>query len=259
MSWDFEKKILIIGKTYPTPSAKYRETACTAGVSPDGRLFRLYPIPYRFLEDDVQFPLFSIISVKVSKNPQDRRKESFKIDTSSLRILRQIRDWGERRRYLDKAISPSLEVLDELYDNDWTSLGIIEVSWEDIQLVRCASEWSAKQRKILCQMDMLDSNRAPLEKMPFILKLKYKCRQNLNCKGHNQSVLAWEYYEAFRSFRRKYGGETQALSKIKQAIIDRISSEGRDVLALVGTVHRKRSWIVGGIICPPMQYQRAML
>ena len=41
-------KLLIIGKTYPNHSVKYRETACTGAMRYDTfEMLRNYPIPYR--------------------------------------------------------------------------------------------------------------------------------------------------------------------------------------------------------------------
>jgi hypothetical protein len=36
-------KVLILCKTYPSPSAKYSETSCVAGLTEQGELIRLFP------------------------------------------------------------------------------------------------------------------------------------------------------------------------------------------------------------------------
>jgi hypothetical protein len=46
-----KERILITVKTYPTLSRKYGETVCTAGIRPDGSWVRLYPVPFRRLDD----------------------------------------------------------------------------------------------------------------------------------------------------------------------------------------------------------------
>ncbi|WP_245961234.1 hypothetical protein [Neopusillimonas maritima] len=40
------ERILILAKTYPSPSAQYVETSCVAGISQDGSMRRLYPVPF---------------------------------------------------------------------------------------------------------------------------------------------------------------------------------------------------------------------
>jgi hypothetical protein len=70
-----EHKVLIWGKTYPELSKKYIETVCTAGVLESGKPVRLYPITYRYLNDE-QFKLYQWITAGLLKNPGDSRPES---------------------------------------------------------------------------------------------------------------------------------------------------------------------------------------
>lgn len=44
------ERILILAKTYPSPSAQYMETSCVAGISQDGSMRRLFPVPFRMVE-----------------------------------------------------------------------------------------------------------------------------------------------------------------------------------------------------------------
>lgn len=46
------ERILILCKTYPSPSARYVETSCVAGISEAGELKRLYPVPFRLIQDE---------------------------------------------------------------------------------------------------------------------------------------------------------------------------------------------------------------
>ena len=49
------KKVLITVMTYPTISKKYDELVCTAGMQEDGSWIRIYPLPFRKLDDQQQF------------------------------------------------------------------------------------------------------------------------------------------------------------------------------------------------------------
>lgn len=42
------EELLILTKTYPLPSAKYRETACVAALTRAGEMRRLYPRAFSF-------------------------------------------------------------------------------------------------------------------------------------------------------------------------------------------------------------------
>ena len=42
-----EERVLILAKTYPSPSAHHIETSCVAGITEAGQMRRLFPVPYR--------------------------------------------------------------------------------------------------------------------------------------------------------------------------------------------------------------------
>ena len=50
-----KERVLITAKTYPTLSRKYGETVCTAGLREDGSWVRIYPVPFRRLNDSEQY------------------------------------------------------------------------------------------------------------------------------------------------------------------------------------------------------------
>ncbi len=51
-------RILVTVKTYPTLSRKYGETVCTAGLREDGSWVRIYPVPFRRLDEQQQYSKF---------------------------------------------------------------------------------------------------------------------------------------------------------------------------------------------------------
>lgn len=72
-----QKKILITVLTYPTPSHKYIETVCTAGITEEGDWIRIYPIKLRMLEGKIQKYHWYIFDVEPRPSDKDLRKESF--------------------------------------------------------------------------------------------------------------------------------------------------------------------------------------
>jgi hypothetical protein len=126
-----KRRILIWGKTSPELSSKYVETVCTAGVFEDGSPVRLYPIPYRYLEDG--FKRYQWITASVSKSDKDPRPESYKVDNESI-VLGQVitttsDEWGTRREWIFKDprwCFESVEALKAAQSKDKTSLGIIK-------------------------------------------------------------------------------------------------------------------------------------
>ena len=86
-----KKQILITVKAYPNPSKKYSETVCCAGVDlSNNNLVRLYPIPYRDLDNEKKFKKYSIIEVDCWKATDDKRPESFKLDPDSIKIVKHL-------------------------------------------------------------------------------------------------------------------------------------------------------------------------
>ena len=70
------ERILITVKTYPTLSRKYGETVCTACVREDGSWVRIYPVPFRRLEEAEQYRKFDWLECDLIKSRTDPRPET---------------------------------------------------------------------------------------------------------------------------------------------------------------------------------------
>lgn len=96
-------RVLIAVKTYPSLSRKYGELVCTAGFRDDGSWVRIYPIPFRNLDDDKKFELWRWIEVDLVRNDaRDHRPESFRVanlDTITLGdfLKSDGKSWRSRR------------------------------------------------------------------------------------------------------------------------------------------------------------------
>ena len=74
------KRVLIVVKTYPTPAHKGVEVSCTAGVTWEREWIRLFPVPFRFLEQDRQFSRYQWIDVQARRARNDQRPESHNLN-----------------------------------------------------------------------------------------------------------------------------------------------------------------------------------
>jgi hypothetical protein len=83
-----KKRVYILVKTYPTISEKYSELVCTAGVLEDGSWIRLYPMPFRLLDDEQKYPKYTWVDVEVERNTSDFRPESYRPNTSTMKVTR---------------------------------------------------------------------------------------------------------------------------------------------------------------------------
>lgn len=253
MTWRREK-ILIVGKTYPVPSREYIETVCTGGVSESGEWRRLHPIPFRYLADDKKFPVFSWIDVEVERFTPDARIISHRIRSDLLQVTGYMRDWEERRAVLQPLMSPHLEALEIANEADcWAvSMGIVEATYERFHWEEVEREWTGKQKDIMAQELLFGESRLPLAKVPYKLKLKFRCKNNPECAGHDKSILAWEVNQAFLGYRARYGSDDAALGHLKSEFERRYSGGERDLYVMVGTMKdRPKVWTIGGLFDPP--------
>ena len=104
-----KESVLITVKTYPTLSRKYGEMVCTAGVRSDGSWVRLYPIPFRRLDEEEQYAKFDWIEAELVKNRSDPRPETHRlVDSKDMRRVGHMgtdNNWRERRGLLLKGTS----------------------------------------------------------------------------------------------------------------------------------------------------------
>ena len=95
------RRVLILCKTYPSPSAKHVETSCVAGMDESGQLVRLFPVPFRLVTDEQQFKKWQWIEARIRKATDDHRPESHRISVDTIQTLGDplsTRDaWAERR------------------------------------------------------------------------------------------------------------------------------------------------------------------
>lgn len=109
-------QILITVKTYPNPSKTYGETVCVTGISlQDNKFIRLYPIPFRDLDQNKKFKKYNIIEAKITRATDDKRPESYKIDTDSIKIIEGLDTtdgWVKRKKLVLPLVDKSMcEVL----------------------------------------------------------------------------------------------------------------------------------------------------
>lgn len=253
------RKILIVAKTYPSISTKYRETVCTAGILLDDNeqsleWVRIYPVRFRQLDFDKRYPRSSIISAKIEKNDKDSRLESYRIDDSSIEIVRSIGthdNWSERKSFV---LPLEFESIQSIKDQG-KSLGIIKPkSIVKYYYKKDKREWGDKQQGILDQPDFFEIP-SDLEKIPY--KFGYEFIENNQVK-HKYSISDWEISELYRKCRdqsKKYffeEREAEALEKVREKLeVDFLNK--KDLYFIVGNLkdHRQTFMIIG-LFYPPI-------
>lgn len=239
--WE-EKRVLIIGRASPEPSKKHIETVCTGGITEAGEVLRLYPIPLRYLDQQSRYKLWTWAKFDVQKNPSDKRKESHRVRENSIQVLSEIEDPSERFQFLQKAIFRDRETLDQQYHRDWTSIGVVEIELIDFYKQTQSKDWD--EDKPYVKQFHLYTQVKPLQQLPIEMRLRFRCKNNPECRAHESGLIGWQYMEAFRKFREKYGSGDAAFDAIKAKIASLFADPKRRAFALMGTHSRYGSWMV---------------
>jgi len=224
-----KKKVFVVGKTYPNPSKKYRETTCIGGITDNKEWIRLYPVPFRHMNDTYKFRKYDWITVD-AKNDKDvwNRRESHKIVYTTIKVVGHIdagsdKNWIKRNAIVLPMIDESIEKLIELRDTEHKSIGMIKVTKNNF------NEIYTEEKDIESDVDKITFNTlqktlnggtlSPLEVIPFKFKLDFCCCGE-NCNGHKISCFDWEMLQLFRSMRNKYNNVDTAIDKVKEKILD---------------------------------------
>ena len=147
--WD-TKRVLITVRTYPVPASKTVEASCTGGVTEDGQWIRLYPVPYRSLDEDKRFSKWNWIEVEVTKPTSNSRPESFKLKPDKIRIVGKLGthdEWRARRDLLKPLVRPSMcEIRKERDESGFPTLGLFKPAGiKRLVIEQTAAEWTADE------------------------------------------------------------------------------------------------------------------
>jgi len=249
------KTVLITVKAYPNPSRKYGETVCCAGIElGTNQWIRLYPIPFRDLDESQKFKKYNIIHVKCRKAQDDHRAESYKVDSDSICVVKQLdtkKNWEERKKIVLPTLSPSFcQVLQDARQNK--SLGMfkpcsVQFSWE-----KSPAENQGRREACYAQLSFFDKQKKAREQIPLNFYYSFKCENLTECPGHKLSIIDWEIGQAYRDWRHKYSTERVLLDKIRERWLDRMCSAKNDTYFFVGNAQRFRDlFMVLGVFYPP--------
>lgn len=250
-------QVLITVKAAPQPSAKYGDTVCIAGIrltEAGPEWIRLYPVPFRSLDEYTQFSKYEIIEVPVRPAPEDPRAESFKPDRDRIQRVQRLGKWEDRNTHVGPLIGK------------WTMCGILrarkastefpslaavtpaEVSGIDIEPhPGWTEEQQQKLRKDVNQMVLFgqEQNETILQPPPFQAWYRYTCEDS-GCRGHRQGVLDWELVALGRNLSRD--SAELAMDKIRRKFLDEICSAERGPVFFVGNqAKRPQTYSVLGV------------
>lgn len=258
-----KERILILAKTYPSPSAQYVETSCVAGISQDGAMRRLFPVPFRMIEEGQQFKKWQWIDVRVEKANKDHRPESHKLYVDTIAcgdVIDTKKEWSARWEWLDKIPAfDSVDAIDAGRLADGLSIALLRpkrLLGLDITKAR-HQEWTDEEKEKLMreqmQGDLFSEAEAKrqvkeLRKVPFDFHYRYVCDTPEGEREHKHKIVDWEAGALFWNCRRDHGIDWEAPFRAK--LEGQLG--GKDLMFLMGNQHRfQDQWLIISLVYPP--------
>jgi len=253
-----KKRILITVKAYPNPSKKYGETVCVAGIELEtNKWVRLYPVPFRDLDEDKKFKKYNIVDVMVKKATDDKRPESYKINASTIEIVDHLdtKDkWNKRKSIVLPTVDNSMCEIIKKVETENKSLGFfkprdIKFFWE-----KTAKKDEEERQKPYKQLNLIGigkDKKAP-EIIPYNFVYNFYCQNEPSCPGHKYTIIDWEIKQAYRSWRCDCTSDQELLNKIRDKWHIEMCSDRKDFYFYVGNMHRfKDKFMILGTFYPP--------
>ena len=270
-----KQRILVTVKTYPTLSRKYGETVCTAGIREDGTWVRIYPVPFRRLNEKERYRKYDWIECRLVRRTADPRPESFSpADPSELTQVGHIDTsdkWRERRRLLLQTaqVYDRLDRLIKGPKSNTLSLAVFKPTkvtdfiWENED-----RDWNQER---LRQMRTLHSQLALFEdnswrqtfqlipKLPYSFSYRF---EDSTGKRSELQVLDWEagalYWNCLKS---TVGDADAALAKVRNKYFDTFLKT--DLHFFLGTTQQfhqvaPNPWVIVGVFPSPADPQQRL-
>ncbi len=243
-------RLLVNCKTYPAISTKYIETVCTGGVQESGEFVRLYPVPFRFLDEHERYDRWDVIHVRAYKDTKDSRPESWHwIQGTPIKVIQKL---SERQRWdwMKQTVHESTAAMEQ---NGLTN-GCVQIVPLRLYWQKEESELTTAQLNVVRQTNMFISNedlQQIADRMAWQFRLEF--RQANSDIVEDAKVLAWSWYQGLRRRLRKMDDQS-ALQDTVDFISKSIFNPARTVFAIFGTHSRFGHWMISSLYHVPKEF-----
>lgn len=266
------ERVLITVKTYPTLSRKYGETVCTAGLRPDGSWIRIYPVPFRRLEEEEQYSKYDWIECEFNRNEADPRPESHcPVDPKAMVPVDHMgtdQHWRQRRELvLGKArVYTRLEDLIAGAKANALSLAVFKpVRIRDFVWEAEDREWDPakveQMRQLYAQGELFPEDEwrrtfQLVDKLPYSFSYRFEDETG---RSSELQILDWETGALYwNCLKRNHGDESAALRQVKSKYFDEFTR--RDLHFFLGTIKEwhfvsPNPWVIVGMFPIPHEHQ----
>lgn len=259
----------LIVKAAPEVSKTYGEVVCTAGILDDGRLIRVYPVPW----DDYRtgrFPKYSRVRATLEPSTEPaRRPESHKLKGAMMPISDALQSgkgdtpWRERMELLGPAIEAAgVAGMKEKQKAHRSSLAIVKVvelvefhiDAEPDAIIQQADYRLSPQRDLAGQAEMIGSR---IDRLKHVFRYRWRCPGACCAEGkepHNMTCEDWELFESYRSWRKnpRYDTNEKLAEALKTKFFDQMAT--KDLHFVLGTTSDpayQQAPLIIGIVYPP--------
>lgn len=272
-----KEKVLIAVKTYPVISESYTELACTAGFREDGSWIRLYPVPFRLLDQDKRYEKYQWVEVDIARSTKDPRPESHKIvNVDNMTLLNKIdtgkkRDWNERRRLIlgrNKIYKNKKEIIAKAHANELSLVIFKPAKIVDFVIEDAEPDWP--QDKLQSIQDKLKqgnffdeqnlSDFQPVRKLPHKFSYRFLDDEGIESK---LMIEDWEIGALYWNCLHEHGA-VDAPEKVREKYLNDFAKT-KDLYLFLGTTrehHAKKApnpFVIVGTFHPPYETQASLL
>jgi hypothetical protein len=245
------EEVFVLVKALPHPSVKHGETVCCAGVTPDSRWRRLFPVRFRQLKDN-KFQRWDRLGYRWRKPTNDPRRESRHVFEDTFKVGDPLPK-RERPRVLSPLIRSSVkeaiakgESLTLIRPKDF------KFTWKEKNKQQVADEraaYAAAGR----QASLLDDALTKLEPCPFEFRVTFRDETGV----HKHTCEDWETTAAYWNLDKRNGPD-YALGHLDRMYNHEYQENGM-VLALGNMAARPQTWLLLGLVRLDEQKQGLLL
>jgi hypothetical protein len=248
-------RVLITVKAAPNPSASYGETVCVAGLRLDAGhegWVRLYPINFRFIEQDFKFRKYDVVTLTAAP-ASEGRYESWRPRIDTLHVETHLNGWQRRMPYLAPFARATMCDLRARALDGGPSLGLVRAHRVLGLQVAPHPGWTDDEKQKISdyinQAELFDLGKpkSALEAPRFIAHYRWECPEP-GCRGHVQQLLDWE----FSAFQRRLPSDHEdAVTAVRHRWLEQLCSPERQVYFYVGNqAKRHQTFSILGVVYP---------
>jgi hypothetical protein len=265
-------RVLITVKAYPKPSGKYEELVCTAGLLEGSHWIRIYPVPFRFLDDQKKYPKYAWIKLDLERrSDRDFRPESYrplKGIREEIVVLEKIPTtdrWRQRRAAILQNVYASMaDLIADAYSERRVSLATLKPRRIlDVRVEPCSREWPEHWISRLKQLDLFETpaggGRRPVRKVPYDFSYVFESAEG---RTHTLKIEDWELGALYwNCLARSNNNEQVAVENVRKKYL---ALSRTDIHLFLGTtlhyhlMHAPNPFIIIGVFYPPRDPQMSL-